>query len=96
MIKQMEPFGEANAEPLFLTTNVHIVNVGFMGRNKQHIRMRILYQGSIWEAVAFNQAIHWVDAYKTLDIVYSVGLDNWSGRDVFKLYVKDFRESVSN
>ena len=91
MIRLMEPYGESNAEPLFLTTGVQVLSVSFMGKNKQHIRMRILHQGSVWEAVGFNQSNNWVDSYKTLDIVYSVGLDTWSGREIFKLYLKDFR-----
>ena len=91
MIRLMEPYGESNAAPLFLTPGVQVLSVSFMGKNKQHIRMRILHQGSVWEAVGFNQSNNWVDSYKTLDIVYSVGLDTWSGREIFKLYLKDFR-----
>jgi hypothetical protein len=53
----------------------------------------LYHNGSIWDAVAFNQAISWDGSYKTVDIVYTVDIDNWSGKDVFKLYIKDFRVS---
>ena len=57
--------------------------------------MKIDHQGSIWDAVAFDQASSWDSSYKTVDLVYTVGIDTWSGKDVFKLYVRDFRQSTT-
>jgi single-stranded-DNA-specific exonuclease len=93
IIQSMEPFGEANTQPLFITTGVEVKSFQYIGKKKQHLRMRLYHNGSIWDAVAFNQAISWDGSYKTVDIVYTVDIDNWSGKDVFKLYIKDFRVS---
>ena len=90
-LQDLAPYGADNPRPVFLTKEVNVVNAQRMGTQGQHMRFKLRHEGATWDAVAFGQADAWQDGWDTLDVVYTLGVDNWRGTKTFKLYVQDFR-----
>lgn len=94
-IRELEPFGIGNPEPVFLSRDCLLTSFQVVGNEGKHLRMW-LTQGPKaspvdMEAIAFNQGA----LAKTLkpgtkiDVVYSLTLDNWNGQQKIKLRVRD-------
>ena len=92
-IQSLAPFGEGNPAPVFLTRNARVVEARQVGRSSQHLKMRLWHSGAAWDAIAFGQGDRLDATRDRVDLVYTVGLDNWSGTPKLKLTVVDFRQS---
>jgi single-stranded-DNA-specific exonuclease len=92
-LRQLEPFGQGNTQPAFLTRGVEIVDTKFVGQQAQHVRLRVREKGAEWTALAFNQAKNWTSATSCLDLVYSIATDSWNGSERVTLKILDSRPS---
>ncbi len=55
-LKRLEPFGQANPEPIFFLRDVHIGDVQTMGAQQQHLRARVKEgTGRGYSLVAFGE-----------------------------------------
>jgi single-stranded-DNA-specific exonuclease len=90
-IQALRPFGEGNPAPVFLTRNAVVAEARRVGKRRNHLKMRIAHGESSWEAIAFGQGDKAADSGATVDIVYTVGLNDWGGRQTMQLNVLDFR-----
>ena len=92
-IQSLEPFGEGNPAPLFLTRGVRVRDARLVGANRQHLKMRLWQRGTTIDAIAFNLG-HMINvAGKPIDVAYTVGLDTWGGHPTLQMTVKDLRPS---
>ena len=73
-IQQLEPFGQANPQPTFVTRNVKVVNCRTMGSDNGHLRLKLEQNGPGWDAVAFGFGASQVEKCDPLDIVYNLEL----------------------
>jgi single-stranded-DNA-specific exonuclease len=90
-IQSLSPFGSGNPEPVFLTRNARVVQSRKVGARGQHLKMRVSHSGSVWDAIAFRQGDRLEDTRQGVDLLYTVGLDTWSGRPRLQLIVADIR-----
>ena len=61
-MKEMEPFGEGNPEPVFLLPEVFVLDVSRMGVEGQHLRMLVRGEdGKTLKLVAFNAENEWLE-----------------------------------
>ena len=90
-IQSLEPFGAGNRPPVFLSRNVQPAKVRHMGANGDHLRLQLRDQGMTWDAVAFRLGGRISECSQALDVVYTVEVDRWGGKDTLRLNVKDFR-----
>ena len=89
-LQDLEPYGPANPTPVFLTRDVPVSDVHYMGQSRQHLRLRVGNGSGRWTALAFNQANQWVGDTTRLDLVYSITADSWRGPEAQALRVLDF------
>ncbi|MBI4282696.1 MAG: single-stranded-DNA-specific exonuclease RecJ [Chloroflexi bacterium] len=89
--QDLAPYGEGNPAPVFLTRGVQVMDAVRLGTQGQHLRLRVKHGGALWDAMAFGQGEMWHDGTDFLDVVYSVGLDQWNGRETLRMVVEDFR-----
>jgi single-stranded-DNA-specific exonuclease len=94
-LKDLEPFGVDNPTPVFLTRNLRPVESRPVGRQGNHLKLKLKEGRVVWDAIAFRQAARWVPATSLLDVVYTVGTDRRGGTEMMALKVMDFRPSVS-
>ncbi len=88
-IKQLEPYGMANPEPIFLTKRMVIEDLRTVGNNNQHIKLQV----DGLSAIGFNKG----DFYPSmrpgylLDLVYTIADDKYNGNGALQLKIRDLK-----
>jgi single-stranded-DNA-specific exonuclease len=95
LIKEFEPFGIGNPEPLFLTKNLEVLETRLVGKENQHLKIVFRDEyGEVLEGVGFNLGNKNPPEGSNIDIVYSVQENYWHSRKRIEARVKDLRVSV--
>ena len=90
LIQQLEPFGQGNSNPTFLTRQVEVIECRNFGNQDKHLELK-LKQGNItWRAVDFNSQKTQEEIPSYLDIVYTIEKSFWNGEQVLRLNLRDF------
>ncbi len=96
-LQQLEPTGAANPQPVFLSQGVEVIHHRAVGQDGSHLQLT-LAAGSITGyreigAIAFRQG-EWANHLpQTIDLVYSIGVNEWRGNRNLQLMVQDIRPS---
>ncbi len=93
LMQRLAPFGHANPVPTFISRRVRVLDCRTMGREEEHLRLRLRQDGQVWEAVAFRQGDFLPDLTPFIDIVYNLEVDRWRGEENLRLNILDFAES---
>ena len=82
-LTELEPHGEANPQPVFVTHGVRIVrdSVRLVGREGQHLKLRVSAPGSgtEWEAIGFGMGALADGLTGQVDLAYSIEINDYSG-----------------
>lgn len=89
-IQKMEPFGQGNPNPVFLSREVEVVMLNTMGANNNHLRMKLRQGTAVFDAVGFGLGGYISEAVSPLNIVYNLEMDNWNGQSKLRLNLLDF------
>lgn len=93
-LQALAPFGMANPEPTFASTGVEIKDIKLLGREKNHLKMSLLQNGSpAFDAIGFGMG-EFADSIKTstvIDIAYTVDTNTWNGSTKLQLKLKDIK-----
>lgn len=90
-IESLEPFGQENPAPVFLTGNARVSEARLFGNNSKHLKMKLRQERATWEAVAFGQGSPGDLPGPFIDVVYSLGIDSWGTEERLRINVLDFR-----
>jgi single-stranded-DNA-specific exonuclease len=93
MIQQLAPFGKGNPVPTLVSRGVRVTGCRTMGNEAQHLRLKLKQDGANFEAVAFKLGDSIKDISESLDIVYILELDRWSGIENLRLNILSFNPS---
>ena len=91
-IQSLSPFGIGNPVPIFLSEGVDILDKRTMGKNGEHMRLKLRQDDAVWDSVAFRLSNHQDELSSSLDIVYNVEVDNWGGKNQLRLNLLDFKQ----
>ena len=80
-LKQLEPFGIGNLEPVWLIRDALILNVQKLGQNEQHLKMAITDGKKQLVLIAFNAPCKWLEIRKGMRCDFTVRLmiNEWNG-----------------
>ena len=92
-INDLEPYGPANARPVFASLGAKVLEYAHMGREQQHLRLRVENNGAQFTALAFDQADKWQPSTEYVDLVFTVTNDSYRGKGAIALRLLDFRPS---
>ena len=92
---RLEPFGEANPKPLFMTPNLPVKRAWHIGSQGQHLKLLVGEGRRSMPVLAFNRSDKWQDSTERIDLVYSIGVDYWQGKRQVNLVAEDFRPHQS-
>ncbi len=95
IIRQMEPFGPDNLNPVFITH--HVTDTGYSRIVKeQHIRFSVQQDGSSIAGIGFNMAAKFdtLGGNTPIDIVYKIDVNEWNNEKTLQIRVIDFRPSL--
>jgi len=78
----LEPFGNGNPEPVFVTHQVMVVGIRTMGADGQHVKLELQEPGGrSMQFLAFNAPQHFfVEPGQMIRVWYTVGINEWQGR----------------
>ena len=88
-LEPLQPFGHGNPEPSLVTLNLEASNYQVVGNG--HLRFEVREGETFRECIAFRQAEWAVTRPPRVDLVYSLGLNEFRGNRTLQLYVKDMR-----
>ena len=92
----LKPFGQDNAQPVFLSKNIQVLDKLNMGMTSQHVKLRLKNgSSSIVSAIGFNQAEKWafINNGDSIDIVYHLEVNEFNGRRDPQLKIIDIKIS---
>ena len=92
-INDLEPYGPGNPRPVFASMGVKVLETFHMGREQQHLRLRVETNGAQFTALAFNQADKWQPNTEFADLAFTVMKDSFRGNGAIALRLLDFKPS---
>jgi single-stranded-DNA-specific exonuclease len=95
-VSRLEPFGEGNPEPIFLSRGCSVATADQIGASRQHLRMQLVDEsGKRVKAIGFGvgERLKEVKTGDTIDLVYSMSLNDWNGRQNAECRILDFKTS---
>lgn len=92
-IERMEPFGECNPEPLFVTRGLEVAELWRVGQDGAHLKMRVVGDGTALEAVAFGRGEmeSEISRGSVIDLCYTLKTDKFNGSECVQLTVEDIK-----
>lgn len=80
-IRQLEPFGNGNPQPIMKSTDVVVKNQRRMGAEAQHVKLTVELDGKAVDMLAFNAPQHFfVEPGERVSVWYTVEINEWQGR----------------
>jgi single-stranded-DNA-specific exonuclease len=92
----LEPFGQANPQPVLMSRCVRVSGAWAKGAEGQHLKLRLDdgHGGPSYDAIAFrlgHLATHF-QRPRSIDIAYTLEANEWNGSKTLQINVKDFRQ----
>ncbi len=87
----LEPYGNANREPLLGAKGIEIVSRRTVGDN--HLKMQLKQERTNMDTIGFSMAdkLGWTDASSSLDIAFVPCINEWNGTRSIQLNLKAVR-----
>jgi single-stranded-DNA-specific exonuclease len=94
-IMKLEPFGEGNPQPVFVSYQVSVVDARTVGNGQKHLKLRLASPLSrcAFEAIAFGlgNLFPQLTSSQKIDIAYNLLVDEWNGNQRLQLKIKDIK-----
>lgn len=88
-LSMLEPYGTGNLRPLFMTQNVNVKSASIIGSSENVIKFELEKDGVIFNAVGFTNIVSkYKENMSVIDIVYSIGFDEWRKTKLDQLVVQ--------
>lgn len=92
-LERLEPYGLGNPKPIFLISNISIVQAKMVGTGLKHLSSHICKDYKKIKSIYFNyQGSYPSDEQTKYDIVFSIDEDNWNGDNNISLNIIDTRQ----
>lgn len=87
-LKQLEPFGIGNPEPLFIFKNLAITSKRLLGQNQDHLKLKL---NNNIEAIAFKKGDldKTLNSGDTIDVIARLDSNTWNNVTLPQLIVKE-------
>lgn len=91
-LARIEPFGNANPEPLFIAQDVAVTRERRMGSENQHLKLQLQQGGQVFEGVYFRYGADVLIPSERLDIAFIPEWNHFRGSKTIQLKLKAIRE----
>lgn len=95
-ITKLEPFGQGNDKPIFMSKRAQIVDILKMGNEGQHLKLKLRGERSdIINAIGFSQTEKWshLNIGDFIDIAYYLDLNEFNGRVEAQMKIVDIKKN---
>ena len=90
---RLAPYGVGNPEPTFLSRGVVVAERRAVGKDGQHLRLKLRDGALIWPAIAFRQQGDGIEEGVSADLVFTLSADRRT-KDGLELRVLDLRPAM--
>jgi single-stranded-DNA-specific exonuclease len=90
-LEKFQPFGMANPEPIFSSSQVKIKNTRKVGADNKHYKLDLEQSGRTLPAIAFNQTQLDLAPGQLIDIAYNINVNTWNGHQDIQLNILDIK-----
>lgn len=94
ILETMEPFGEGNPKPKFLTKNLEIVNLEQVGNDGKHLRLFVADEARKPHKMigfCFGKWCERLAPGNRIDVIFEVGINQWNGNQELQLKIIDLK-----
>ncbi len=92
-LDQIQPTGQDNLEPLFVSRNLRVIQKKTVGADASHLKM-VLTDGLItFDAIGFRMAHHLPAIKEHVDVVYNFSRNTFNDRTTLQLMIRDLKPS---
>ncbi len=91
----LEPFGEANAQPLVMIKGLKIVSIRTLSEGK-HLKLTLKSDNSLIDVIGFNLGTY-ADDFQIedkIDVVGNLEINSFNNMDKIQINLKDLRKSI--
>jgi single-stranded-DNA-specific exonuclease len=74
---KLQPYGMANAEPVFLSRDVMVAEARGVGEGSKHLRLKLRSGNVVWPAICFNWEGEMPVDGSRIDLVYTLSTDRY-------------------
>ena len=93
LLGQLEPFGVGNPEPIFLTTNLEVVEKKTLGKENEHLRLLLKDKnGKTLSGIGFGLGGLSVAVGAKVEVAYNLRENTWNGRKNIEARIKDLHK----
>lgn len=91
VVKECEPYGQGNPEPIFVSRGVRVEDFKLVGKNQNHLKIDFFQDNTHRPAIGFGlgEYAEQLEVGKLVDIAYTVGVNEWNGNAEIQLMLKD-------
>ncbi|MFA5127934.1 MAG: single-stranded-DNA-specific exonuclease RecJ [Patescibacteria group bacterium] len=103
ILQKFEPFGARNEEPIYTARNLTVVEINPVGNDGKHLKLMVRHNShTVRKTIAFGfgdinkHPLDWkkiLHAGDKIDLVFTVGVNEWNGNRELELSVKDMKVS---
>jgi single-stranded-DNA-specific exonuclease len=90
-LEKMEPYGQDNPMPLFLTKEAIVKELRCIGSNGDHCRLTLSHDGVLCTGIFFRAPEHAkkTELGETVDILYTLEVNEWRETKTIQLVIKE-------
>jgi single-stranded-DNA-specific exonuclease len=93
-MRSLEPFGQQNPEPCFITRGVEVAECHSFRNHEKWSSLRLRHNGALCEAVDFRTLRGPDDIPALIDVVYNLRLRRWNGDETLQVHILDLAQSA--
>lgn len=93
-MKLLEPYGESNSSPLFVSKNLKVESVRLLSNDK-HIKLTLKDGNVLLGAIGFNLGDKAIRLGDKIDLVYALEINKYNNIESIQLNVKDIKKSLN-
>jgi hypothetical protein len=96
-LSKFEPYGQANPEPLFMSSDVLVSQCRKVGADAKHCKLELIQDDKKISAIAFGFGGHDLAVGHRIDIVYNININQWNGNREIQIKIKaglDFPQHI--
>jgi len=106
LLQKFEPFGQANEEPVYMAGALTIVGIEPVGQDGKHLKLMVKHNSHVTRKTigfglgdANRYTENWKENLKSgdkIDMVFTVGVNEWNGNRELQLTIEDIKKTVPN
>ncbi|MHB8995867.1 MAG: single-stranded-DNA-specific exonuclease RecJ [Armatimonadota bacterium] len=94
-LAKLEPYGESNPAPVFLTRALEVLNVRQVGKDGNHLKLTVGHGRRAFDAIGFGmgQSTSWIEVGAEVDLAYTPEFNEYNGNVGMQLRLSGVRQA---